>query len=99
MGSKPWGAASRHKLVWERLKHRFSRPRLIGADGGSAGTLREWVAPPRRRGKPRLELVKRSGDAESFAVPPKRWIVERTFAGLGRWRRLKQGLRGHDLQQ
>ncbi|ODR91761.1 transposase [Sinorhizobium alkalisoli] len=30
-----------------------------------------------------LEIVKRSDKAKEFAVLPKRWIVERTFAWLG----------------
>lgn len=35
-----------------------------------------------------LEIVKRSDTATGFVVLPKRWIVERTFAWLGRCRRL-----------
>ena len=35
-----------------------------------------------------LEIVKRSDQAKGFLVLPKRWIVERTFAWLGRCRRL-----------
>ena len=35
-----------------------------------------------------VEIVKRSDQARSFVVLPKRWIVERTFARLGRCRRL-----------
>ena len=34
-----------------------------------------------------LEIVKRSDQAKRFVVLPKRWIVERTFAWLGRCRR------------
>ena len=34
------------------------------------------------------EIVKRSDHVEGFAVPPKRWIVERTIAWLNRCRRL-----------
>jgi transposase len=35
-----------------------------------------------------VEIVKRSDQAHCFVVLPKRWIVERTFAWLGRCRRL-----------
>jgi transposase len=39
------------------------------------------------RGPWRLEIVRRADNAP-FKVLPKRWIVERTFAWLGRCRRL-----------
>lgn len=35
-----------------------------------------------------VEIVRRSDTAHGFAVVPKRWTVERTFAWLGRCRRL-----------
>lgn len=35
-----------------------------------------------------LEIVKRSDTVKGFTVLPKRWIVERTLAWLGRCRRL-----------
>ena len=35
----------------------------------------------------RLEIVRRA-DRQAFRVFPKRWIVERTFAWIGRCRRL-----------
>ena len=35
-----------------------------------------------------LEIVKRLGYAKGFLVLPKRWIVERALAWLGRCRRL-----------
>ena len=38
-------------------------------------------------GRWRLEIVRR-GDSPGFVPSPKRWIVERTFAWLGRCRRL-----------
>ncbi len=37
-----------------------------------------------------LEIVKRSDDQEGFVVLPRRWVVERTFAWLSRYRRLSK---------
>ena len=41
-----------------------------------------------------LEIVKRSDDVKGFKVLPHRWIVERTFAWLGRYRRLSKDYEG-----
>ena len=35
-----------------------------------------------------IEIIKRSDAAKGFEVLPRRWVVERTFAWLGRSRRL-----------
>jgi putative transposase len=37
----------------------------------------------------RLEIVRQAKGRQGFAVVPWRWIVERMFAWLGRYRRLK----------
>ena len=37
-----------------------------------------------------LQLVKRNDDVQGFQVLPRRWVVERTFAWLGRYRRLSK---------
>lgn len=73
------------KLVLEKLVGGFGRLKLIWADGGYAGQLLEWVKALQRRWV--LEIVKRSDDVKGFKVLPKRWIVERTFGWLGRYRR------------
>lgn len=72
-------AAIRRLLPW--LRH------LI-ADGAYAGEkLRTALTG---LGSWTLEIVRRSDRAEGFVVLPKRWIVERTFAWLGRCRRLSR---------
>ena len=73
------------KLVLANLVGRFPRLRVIWADGGYAGTLLAWALGV---GGWVIELVKKPAGATTFAVLPKRWIVERTFAWLGRCRRL-----------
>lgn len=37
-----------------------------------------------------LDIVKRPPDQVGFQVLPRRWVVERTFAWLGRYRRLSK---------
>ena len=37
-----------------------------------------------------VEIIKRSDDAKGFAVLPRRWVVERTFGWLYRFRRLSK---------
>jgi transposase len=60
--------------------------RHVFADGGYAGPkLRDALA---KIGRWTIEIVKRSDSAEGFEVIPRRWVVERTFAWLGRCRRL-----------
>ncbi len=64
---------------WPWLRHVF-------ADGGYAGKkLRKAL---RTIGDWRIEIIRRSDKADGFEVLPRRWVVERTFAWLGRCRRL-----------
>jgi putative transposase len=37
-----------------------------------------------------LSIVRRDADVHHFQVLPRRWVVERTFAWLGRQRRLSK---------
>ncbi|AKB70785.1 MULTISPECIES: IS5 family transposase [Methanosarcina] len=79
------------KLVLEQVKGTFSRLQLVWADAGYSGKLIDWTKVVCGWV---LEIVKRSDDVKGFKVLPHRWIVERTFAWLGRYRRLSKDYEG-----
>jgi putative transposase len=68
-----------------QLKQRFHRLKVIFADSAygrnnlpqSVGEAFGWL----------LQTVLRPAKVKGFVVLPKRWIVERTFGWLGRYRR------------
>jgi len=64
---------------WPWLRHVF-------ADGGYAGPKLKGAM--QKVGKFTLEIIKRTDAIKGFEVLPRRWVVERTFAWLGRCRRL-----------
>jgi len=75
------------RLVLGAIVNRYRRLRLVWADGGYAGALVDWA---RRAGKWALEIVRRDERKRYFEVLPRRWIVERTFGWLSRYRRLSK---------
>jgi len=75
------------RLLLEKVKGRFPRLQKIWADGGYTGTLVEWV---KQFCHWVLDIVKRNDTVKGFAVLPHRWIVERTFGWLNRFRRLSK---------
>ena len=72
--------------VLKAIRRRFPWLRHIFADGGYSGA--KLKAAMRRHGQWTIEIVKRSDATKGFVVLPRRWVVERTFAWLGRCRRL-----------
>lgn len=75
------------KLLLGAITDLFPRLQLIWADGGYAGQLIDWVIDTCGWV---LEIVKRSDDQKGFVVLPRRWVIERTFGWLGRYRRLSK---------
>jgi len=72
------------KMLMRRLWLKY--PNLhVFADGGYDGPLVEWA---KNCYGYTLEIVVKPEGQKGFAVLPRRWVVERTFAWLGQWRRL-----------
>jgi len=76
--------------LFDQIKHsvynRWCRLKLVWADGAYA-SLDEWM---KKNLGWKLEIKKRPQNAKGFVVLPRRWIVERTFGWLGRYRRLSR---------
>ena len=78
--------------VLDRLQDNLPRLRVIWGDSGYQGAhLEAWV---QAQGIWQLDIVRRDPAVKGFAVLPKRWLVERTFAWLGRHRRLSKNYEG-----
>ena len=73
-------------VVLKTILRRWPWLRHIFADGGYAGPKLRGAL--QKVGKFTMEIIKRSDSAKGFEVLPRRWVVERTFAWLGRCRRL-----------
>jgi putative transposase len=78
------------KRLLEGLRQQFFRLRRIWADGAYGGDLIAWVWALRSQRKVCLEIVRRPKGVKGFQRLPWRWIVERTFGWLGRYRRLSK---------
>jgi putative transposase len=75
------------RLLLARLGGACKKLRLIWADGGYRGRLLDWVA---QHFPFRLRPVLRPKEQKGFAVLPRRWVVERTFAWFNHHRRLSK---------
>jgi transposase len=70
-------------LLWNLRRGRH-RVRLAWADAGyQAGRLTAWAAALRVT----VQIVRKPDDLHTFQVLPRRWVVERTFAWISKYRR------------
>jgi putative transposase len=86
------------KLVLKKMVGRFPRLKKILADGIYNGDIADWA---KEMGGWIVELVVRDPDEpeeerKKFKVLKWRWIVERTFAWLGRHRRMSKDYEGSE---
>ena len=71
-------------LIKHSVHNRWCRLKLIWADGAYVSIC----AQVRKQFGWTLEIVRRKEGQKGFVVLPRRWVVERTFGWLGRYRRL-----------
>ncbi len=66
------------------------RLQIIWADSKNHNhALHAWISRQNNL-QWKLDIVRRPVGAKGFVLLPKRWVVERTFSWLGRWRRLSR---------
>lgn len=73
--------------VFRAMDQRWTTLQKIWADHAYNGDLAAWL---RAAYGIDLEVVKHAPDQKGFVVLPRRWVVERTIAWLGRNRRLSK---------
>ena len=81
----PEGAGG--KLVLTKARAAGRRLGKVWVDGGYQAGFARWA---RSAVGYEVEAVKRRPGTAGFAVLPRRWVVERSFAWLGRYRRLSK---------
>lgn len=73
-------------LLWHLSLKGWSRLKVIWADGSYEGSAIMWALII---GGWAMRIVRRLGTG-GFEIIPKRWIVERTFGWLNKYRRLSK---------
>jgi putative transposase len=76
------------KPILEKIKDRCPRLEVMWVDGiYEKQWLIDWV---KRECGWELQVIRRTDKEKGFKLLPKRWVVERTFGWLGRYRRLSK---------
>jgi putative transposase len=76
------------ELLKQLPKALLGRLKRIWADGSYRGEFVDWVAEKFK--KIVVDITLRSDDQKGFQVVPWRWVVERSFAWFGAYRRLSK---------
>lgn len=79
-------SAGAGEMLWRLMRAWVPRMRLVWADSTYRGLVGLWVQVFGWA----LALVRRPDGTGGFTKLPRRWVVERTFAWLGRYRRLSK---------
>jgi putative transposase len=74
-------------VIGSKMRGKFPRLQKIWVDAGYKASFIAWFNQTCHW---LVEVVKRRDGVVGFEVQPKRWIVERTFAWLGFFRRLSK---------
>ena len=83
-------AAAAPVLLQQFTAQAYPRLKIIWADGKYHNHKLEAWKSQQRALQWKLEVVHRPREASGFVLLPKRWVVERSFAWLGRSRRLSK---------
>lgn len=79
-------AAAAPEILGKLRSDKFPRLQVVWADSKYHNhQLNEWLGHFQPTW--RLEIVSRPPGSQGFTLLPRRWVVERTLAWLGRWRR------------
>jgi putative transposase len=73
------------KKLFRKTQDRMPCLQVVWLDGGFEHRIEHWVE---RHCSFRVEIVKRPKGSKGWTLVPKRWVVERTFGWLNRWRGL-----------
>ena len=76
------------KLIFKAFTGSCKKMRRIWVDGGYSGN--PLIGMVAKRFHIVLQTILRSDDVNGFQLLPRRWVVERTFAWLHRYRRLSR---------
>ena len=73
------------KQLFARVQGKMTRLTLVWLDGGFEHRIEGWVEAHCSFA---VQIVKRTPGKKGWELLPKRWVVERTFGWLNRWRGL-----------